>query len=431
MIRLKEKNFVGEALELAVRDQLAKKFISRLRDKVLERPNDPDLVVANTVVPYFDVDFYAYNDVFIDNIVITPKHDHHEHAQSAQVLNESGTPSPPKIVEKTSVEIDLKPTKTTSQQMKVNVVSDTGSITRALQASEDTEKMEVSLADTGGQLSLKRGRSYSMAADMPVSILDSDAQPVFPARKSPKMSETGEGKHHLHVDSDSALKTPPPDVQPLKKFESLGGFLVVPNLEEHGKPRSRSRKGSTSNNEHFQVSPYAGMTAEEKRQFSSRRLAAEAGAIKLGIPRMLVRTSSLDKKVDLVTKSPRPSKRTSPSQKSRFFNDSIKEERETEFIQHSPHPSPSSSPSKLNEQQKAAIKPGLNITTNSIGLIFRLSKTLTKRDLFPTVDRFNNTIPVFIDLYGLHYIKKSVLEYSNQSLSQLCNFLPSFLSVFL
>ena len=64
-------------------------------------------------------------------------------------------------------------------------------------------------------------------------------------------------------------------------------------------------------------------------------------------------------------------------------------------------------------------KPGLNITTNSLGLLFRLTKNLEKRVKLRDHAEFDRSIAFLKEFFGLDMVQNSVTEIKNQSLSKL------------
>jgi hypothetical protein len=64
-------------------------------------------------------------------------------------------------------------------------------------------------------------------------------------------------------------------------------------------------------------------------------------------------------------------------------------------------------------------KPGLNITTNSLGLLFRLTKNLEKRLKLNDHGEFDRSLAFLKEIFGLHMVQNSVKEIKNQSLSKL------------
>ncbi len=64
-------------------------------------------------------------------------------------------------------------------------------------------------------------------------------------------------------------------------------------------------------------------------------------------------------------------------------------------------------------------KPGLNITTNSLGLLFRLTKNLEKRVKLKDHVEFDRSLAFLKDIFGLNTVNHSVMEINNQSLSKL------------
>jgi hypothetical protein len=64
-------------------------------------------------------------------------------------------------------------------------------------------------------------------------------------------------------------------------------------------------------------------------------------------------------------------------------------------------------------------KPGLNITTNSLGLLFRLTKNLEKRVKLRDHSEFDRSLDFLKEIFGLSIVHNSVMEIKNQSLSKL------------
>lgn len=64
-------------------------------------------------------------------------------------------------------------------------------------------------------------------------------------------------------------------------------------------------------------------------------------------------------------------------------------------------------------------KPGLNITTNSLGLLFRLTKNLEKRVKLTDHAEFDRSLAFLKEIFGLNMVHNSVMEIKNQSLSKL------------
>lgn len=72
-------------------------------------------------------------------------------------------------------------------------------------------------------------------------------------------------------------------------------------------------------------------------------------------------------------------------------------------------------------QKSLSHKLGHNITTNSPGVLFRLSKNLEKRQKLRTHEDFDKSIHLIKELLGLRRVINSITEISNQSLSKLGN----------
>lgn len=63
--RIKEKSFDGVHFKLSLREEIAKDLIERIREKVIEIDPSLETGVANTLVPYFDINFYNFYDLFL------------------------------------------------------------------------------------------------------------------------------------------------------------------------------------------------------------------------------------------------------------------------------------------------------------------------------------------------------------------------------
>ena len=67
----------------------------------------------------------------------------------------------------------------------------------------------------------------------------------------------------------------------------------------------------------------------------------------------------------------------------------------------------------MNTDQQKNVKPGLNFTTNTLGLLFRLTKTLEKRQKFKSYQVFDESTQLLKNLFGPHIVKDGVLSIHN------------------
>lgn len=71
--------------------------------------------------------------------------------------------------------------------------------------------------------------------------------------------------------------------------------------------------------------------------------------------------------------------------------------------------------------QQKNTKTGLNFTTNSVGLLFRLNKMLEKRSRFKSHKQFDENLGLLQKLFGLINNASTIFALHNQSLSSLGN----------
>ena len=62
--RMMAVDFVGNKFDLVAQEQVAKSLVYTIRDKVVSRKT-VGVQSVNTIVPYFDIEFFAIYDVFL------------------------------------------------------------------------------------------------------------------------------------------------------------------------------------------------------------------------------------------------------------------------------------------------------------------------------------------------------------------------------
>lgn len=65
------------------------------------------------------------------------------------------------------------------------------------------------------------------------------------------------------------------------------------------------------------------------------------------------------------------------------------------------------------------VKSGLHFTTNNIGVLFRITKTMGKHKKFESTELIDKNLDTLKKIFGLHSVKWTVREITNQSLSRL------------
>lgn len=362
--------------KLNLREQIAKDLIERIRERVTDLNPSTETGVANTVVPNFDINYFNFYENFV------------KHSDSDQAEDDSP-------IEGHTKEKEAHPGNEISKSVKDMIVKlaepftsipaafSEGNI-RVVQGMEQQVKATLPLPEldmmkeeAGDSPSLKHmSPTHDMLEekdreefmDKPVDQLKSpqDSPDAFEHRSEIEIKEK-------RPDAQEVLKKPAESYRDLKKEAELRGPLDFSSLKEIRK-RHLGVRATISDPEH---------AMREAMKMTSKP--------KIQLPKMLVRLQSTE--------------------------DMGQDEMEKMSIERR---SKHSCTTFIRPPQ--SVKSGLHFTTNNIGVMFRLNKIMGKYDKFQGVEIIDLHIGKLKKVFGLHHVKKSVLEIKNQSLSNLCRY---------
>lgn len=341
VFKIKEKSFSGDQYSLGDREGIAKLMVQRLHEKVLASKAFPQ-PVAITSVPYFDIDYFAVNDVFL------------------KAVAEAGG-------EAEKVFGLLPPERRKTATLKVPNLD-------VIREEHDTLSPNVEEGDTN----------------------------------SPGLGPTGKPRIGLHQEFKPSTKT--------DEIEEVKLHDIDEKTEE-----KKENKPSSADQE-IQEEGWKMVNSED----SSRRgtllqemaspFVGTPGPGKIAVPRMLVRHNSNDNigsesNSEIGKKIRKSSFGTIDSPASNLSNRSM------------PLANIPGSPFSAGlTPRDTSIKPALAITTTTIGLLYRLTSKLQKRELMKNLEEFNKNMPLLKSIYGLHAVQGTTLDIKNQCLSKLGHF---------
>lgn len=329
VFKIKEKDFLGEIYDMQDKESISKLMVQRLHNKVGRRIEYPS-PAANTTVPYFDIDYFTINDMFLQPSV------------QAGGVDKLFTLLPPE------------------------------------------RRRKLSLADMSGQLHTIKEGSPSEDGD------NDDVKVTRERLESPSIQKVQNEKIEQFEERKKESRKNSMECSHLQKSPMMAEKGNRDMLEDAmGSSGSSSRRGTLLNELSIVIGPKT------------------AGQAKIILPRMLIRTSSSEKLGGEEAVQPRKLRNRSMIEPGALTQDPKL------LLQTTPSPP---------VPKKQSIKPALNITTTTIGLLYRITSTLQKRDLMNNLEEFNQHITLLKSIYGLHGVQESALAIKNQCLSKLGHF---------
>ncbi len=389
-----ETDWLGNKISLETQEQIAKDIVNKIRDFVVDRPLDTDS--AHTVVPYFDIEFFAFYDAFLkdkncelsgpeltrtksNEDVLSPEElDFHKRRASMRLPEDNGhhritvadvatrlieivnshpetvilDKQPVSIDPKSAFDIDKSKIKKQPENNKDN--SETSKVTEH-ESSVNIQKVD----DKTNEPSSPKTLNTDLGTDLDKGLESPMLSHVLTADASTA--------HNSHQDHEGKFK--------YRTMVSCGNLEEIHHLERlEAQHINGARKNSQDDS---QVNH---KLDEEKPD--------QAGKNNLHLPRVLIRLGSSDNLEEIVGKE--------------------------RLLAHQPTINLIASP-----HNSKGVKAGLSFTTNTLGLLFRLTKTLEKRQKFKSHKIFDEKLDIICEAYGINKSYDTVLSILNQSLSSL------------
>lgn len=337
---------------------------------------DPSLEtgVANTLVPYFDINFYNFYDLFLkepEELSISKEVQPHE-SLAIDCSELKPVHSSPKSVQTPATPIkEVIKTVATSLKQNYELLAESHQGMKAksemvIGNKDETRKDKAMIPDNLIDNELA-SNSLSPNNQSPTQGLDSPPQIPDNRLENQKNKDDFPDVHILRKEK-SEMTTGSKTIGPYEVRNS-GSFEEIPR-------RNSNRKSVT--------------TYEDYRK--SKEFLKESNRPKVNLPKMLVRI---------------PSKEDFGEDHEVQEIDAISNVDKKSFVS-SLRPPPS-------------VRSGLHITVGSLALLFAMSKNLQKKVKFSTIQPFDQNLPLIKKIYGLPEVKDSVLEFKTQSLSKLGN----------
>lgn len=369
--KIKEKSFDGVHYKLQLREEIAKDLIERIREKVTEVDPSPETGVANTVVPYFDINFFNLYDLFLkEDGKQSSSHDTY-HGSEIQINTKPTNDSPQSVATPA----------TPLREMIRNLAAPLHQFNQ-----EDPALNPIGIKSKSAMVIGNKSDSQpEKKSNIPDNFIDQDLKSASssPNNKSPthdldsppkdKILLEEKQTHPEKIDSDKNIR--------IRKSSKDGHSLTLGphELRAHGSSDDIPRRSSLR---------HSFTTFETNR--NSKELAKEANRPKINLPKMLVRIQSSE---DVGCDNDDQEAETMSMLEKRSFVSSLR-------------PPPT-------------VRSGLHITVGSLGLLFAMSKNLQRKTRFESVKPFDQNLPLIKKIFGLPDVVSSILEYKNQSLSKL------------
>lgn len=336
--------------------------------------------VANTVVPYFDINFFNFHELFLQDSDKEPLQ-----KQAEARLVEKPTQNSPKsiatpvreMIQALAAPFNLQEVGMQSQKDPFGVKAKSEMVIGKQQESIKRPDIPEDFIDRDMLSSSPSAKNHQS----PTHPLDS------PEREDEKPKDLEEVPTIQNVASQGKRKfseNEPPGLSLRKEKSSIEGNKrpMHQTFIERGSACHEDLGRRNSGKKSF-------TTFESMRSF--REDAKEAFRPKVNLPKMLVRIQSSEDVVDTLPEGFDP-ENCSTDLKSSLLG--------------SFRPPPS-------------VRSGLHITVGNLALIFALTKNMQKKDRFTSVKPFDERISLLKKIFGLHDVSGSILEVKNQSLSKL------------
>jgi DNA-binding transcriptional MerR regulator len=370
ILRIKNKSFDGMHYKLSLREQIAKDLIERIRERVTDLDPSTETGVANTVVPNFDINYFNFYDHFIKS---PPEDDSPLEGRKEKSSNTSNEIS--KSVKNFIVSL-AQPFRLAPMISEGNVrvgLNEEKPMATKLMLHEDMMK-----ADIEDSPDLKHASPTDHADQMDIeNMMNKNVDQLTSPEDSPtdvhyqiRINQHTELNNQIKVNQHIELKAEPhkqekkPEKDPLE-FSSLREI----------RKRHLGARYTISDPEHA-------MQEALKASFLKP---------KVQLPKMLIRLRS-NEDISL-----------NEADTERLSLDKRRKLSCTTFI-----------------KPPQSVKSGLHFTTNSIGILFRLNKTMGKHKKLANINEIDIHINRLKKVFGLHQVQTSLLEIKNQSLSNLC-----------
>ena len=369
--RMMAVDFVGNQFDLVAQEQVAKSLVYSIRDRVVSRQTI-GVESVNTIVPYFDIEFFALYDIFLKENKDQPAELELEPTKSDQEdeLPELDAPRKRRVSMMVPHTPKLKAERVTVSELATQLINIVNSHVDAT----DPKANRVIEEDD----SPKNKHKGPLGPDMS-TIIQATVDLVRDAITEKLPIEVKEDKSKLISQETETLKEAtqePPKKSKLRSIASVGSIDQLLEFEKIEGDEAFDKKRQSKDD--LEINK----TATQK----------QAGQINLHVPRALVRGNTIEN-FDFLD-----------------GNDKLLAREPTALFG-----------AFLNTEQQKKVKPGLNFTTNSLGLLFRLTKTLEKRQKFKNQQSFDESADVLKKIFGPHLVKDGVLSIHNQSLSSLGN----------
>lgn len=372
-------------------------MVNRLRKKVLERTKygEPE---ANTTIPFYDIDYFSVYDVFLKPL--------QEQGKTAEEVYKILTPHmrahPEEPAEATGNTPPIKADKLVANPIK--------------EAPADREDERSHSPPVKTSEDLKKKDSDESKAKIQISIVP--ASPMKPHNQEPPkfdlFTQSPQNKSSSEKTEKETNPNNPEEIPAIQipfsisKHSSLNISTPVKHDEQvdHDDPKV-VRKTSLNFSEASNASHGNGLDTPPSRRNSllgdpgnsASTGPKQAGQHRIPLPRMLSRIISSEN-VDALDDKPLQ------------LQKSVSADERSPKTPLTPGDNPNSK----------SIKAALNITTKSISLLYRLSRTLQKKELLESYLLFDKNIHLLKSIFGLQGVNHSVLEIKNQCLSKVSHF---------
>ena len=357
--RVKEKSFEGAPFSLQLKEEIAKDLVERIRERVIEIDPSTETGVANTVVPYFDINFFNFYELFIKGNDFSPSQETFKGSLIDTKYHDTTPKSIPTPVKKLIISL-AEPFTFSSMENNINSKS-----MQVISSATLPKKRRVVPDDFINLQS--ENKTISSVDQSPTHDLDS---PTGHEHNQPNEIKEigGEANLLLLRKEKSSIEGMANKVED-EEFPNNGGAF-----QEQIRKRVCSKRSFTM--------------AEDSQIL--KEMEKESARPKVNLPKMLVRLRRSSDNIQDVD---------------------IREDFDNESIDRR------SIVSAFRPPQ--SVKSALHITVGSLALLFRLDKAMQRRQKFKSTQQFDQKLEIMKNIYGLKTVENSILEIKNQSISKL------------